>query len=384
MSGFELKKFVYNKKNLIVFAILALLLIGTHLFILNSSMNVDSFKQNKVGEIKYGISKAEESLQKIDYPEDLKSETKNNIETYTQQIEALKSNHFNDYFKLQNQLDHQLLEHGKDDPQFKEQNAILQQNINYYNLVKSRHLDFELEPGAQIRAFGAFINASLYSMFTSIYLMIFSVLVSVQISTYFENKEFLFYDFAKIPRKKSLFHKVIAAVVVTFGWLLIVGIMDIVIVGLMNGFGDLNYPGFLINFAKTARDVETSGWKVDNMAIPNGEIILISLLYLLLILIFLSSIGAFLSTIFKKSLVVVGLLAVLIIGWSLVADEKSVQFIRPYVPMSYLNPRELLCNPFYLFGKNSLMVGVIYLTLMSIICYFAANLLLKKHKIRRI
>lgn len=382
MLKFEIKKFCCTKKNFIILVIFCLLLIVTHFFYLNSTRNIESIKPNMIEGIKYGISKAEESLQKPEYPEDLKADTKNRILMLKGEKKALESNRFNDYFDIENKLNESNLKYNKDEKQLKEQNQVTQQSIDYYNLVKSRNLDFELQPGAQMHAFGSFISLPLSSMFTSMYLLIFSVLVSVQISSHFESKEFLFYDFAKISRRRTLLHKCNAALTVTFGWILLISAIDIVIVGFMDGFGSLNYPGYLKNPSKTAME-STPGWKIDNMAIPNGEIILISILYLLLILIFLATLGALLSTLFKRSLVVVGTLAVLIVGWSLVADEKSIQFIRPYVPMSYLNPIELLCYPFYLFGKNSLMVGVVYLLVLSVVCYFAAGLMMKNYKVRR-
>lgn len=382
MLRFEIKKFFYSKKNLIVLGLLGLLLIISHFFYLNSSFNIESSKFPMIESIKYGISKGREKLQDSSYPEDLRAEAENNIKIYNQQIAALKANRFNDYFEMQNKLEFQLLNHGKDDPQMKEQNRQLKQSINYYNLVKKRHLDFELQPGAQILAFGAFIGTPLASMFTSMYLLIFAVLISVQISTHFESKEFLFYDFAKISRRKTLLQKVSAALFVTFSGILLISVVDIISVGLMNGFGSLNYPGYLINFKGV--DGVMGTWKVDNMAIPNGQVILICLLYLFLILVFLSALGALLSVLFKKSLVVVGVIAVLIVGWSLIEKKDYMQFARPYVPMSYLDPKELLCNPAYLFGKSSLIVGVIYLLVLSAICFLLASILLKNYKVRRI
>lgn len=381
MLKFEIKKFYYSKKNFTILILLALLLIISHLYSLNVITN-ESHKKEIISNITYGISKAQEKLQDPSYPTELIFGTKNRIKVYHQKIEALETNHFNKYFEMNNKQNLEILEQTKDDKQLKKQSEIIQQEVDYYNLVKSRNLDFELMPGGQEHAFGAFINTPLSSMFTSMYLLIFSVLISVQISSHFESKEFRFNDFAKLSRSRTLFSKVMAALLVTFGWLLTISVVDVLVVGVMNGFGSLNYPAYLENFTKAAQ--EANHWKIDNMAIPNGEVIGISLLYLLLVLIFLAAAGAFLSVLVKRSLVVIGILAVLIVGWSLVIEEPFLQPIRPFVPMSYFNPMELLCHPFYLFGKNSLIVGVVYLLVLSIVCLFVANLLFKNYKIRRV
>ncbi|GAB2024825.1 hypothetical protein [Lactovum odontotermitis] len=382
MLNFEIKKFFLSKKNLVILVMLGLLLVVTHFVRLNSSLNTGPYKLEKIGGIKYGISKAEEKLQDSSYPEDLRVETEERVKDYKRQVKALESNQFNSYFEIQNKLNHQYLKYDEKDKQLEEQKKFHQHQIDYYNLIKKRRLDFELEPGSQVHAFGTFINTPLVSMFTSMYLLIFAVLISVQISTHFESKEFLFYDFAKISRQRTLFQKVSAALLVTFASILLISAVDIISVGIKNGFGSLNYPGYLKNFKGAGSPMVP--WRVDNMAIPNGQIILISLSYLFLILIFLSALGALFSVLFKKSLVVVGIIAVFIVGWSLIEQKDYMQAVRRFVPMSYLDPRELLCHPAYLFGKSSLVVGIVYLAALSAICFLFSSFLMKKYRVRRL
>jgi ABC-2 type transport system permease protein len=102
------------------------------------------------------------------------------------------------------------------------------------------------------------------------------------------------------------------------------------------------------------------------------------------VLFFLASIGMFLSMLTKRSLVVVTLIAILVMGYESIQDKPWVQSIRKFIPMSYTDPVELLKYPEYLFGKNSLLIGLLYLTSLGILLLLVTNLLFNKYRIRRI
>lgn len=144
----------------------------------------------------------------------------------------------------------------------------------------------------------------------------------------------------------------------TFLGILLLSFVDVIIVGLENGFGSWDYPAYLVNIWSNPASDPTLP---DNMAISVGSVIVLSMLYLFVVLLFLATLGAVIAVIFKRSMVVIGIMALIILGWASIASFSEIQMIKRCLPFSYLNPVELLCQPKYLFGNLSYFVGFINL-----------------------
>lgn len=372
MFRLELKKFLFNKKNIILLTILSLLLIASSLY-----MILGAPRDNQKGM----LSKEKQAVYLALHPANGTIDSAHK-KVFEAEFTALNENDIQKYFDIKYKDEKAtvtvlLQTTGVSETDIKP----LQDDVNYMNLVKKRGLDFELQAGSQVHAFGNFVGITLNTMVTGLFFLAYAILVSTSFSSDFENKENRYYYFAGISARKNLILKILSGLLVTSAWLVLVSIVDIIVIGFLNGFGSFNYPAYLINNIGQ----QTLGYlPVDNMAISVGAVIVISLFYLFLVLVFLSSLGALLSIIFKKSLVVVGFVAILTLGYQLIANLAFMQSIRRFIPMSYLNPIELLCHPNYLWGQSSLGVGIVYLSIVSLIFAIGATILLKNNKLRRI
>ncbi|MFZ2576437.1 MAG: hypothetical protein WAX22_03025 [Lactococcus hircilactis] len=376
---FEFKKFCKNKRNVVLFLALSFLVFFSFYFIVVKSFITPSFlitqqiniKQQEISELQSG-----QSMDTLDQ----KKNRAQKIQIDTAQITALEAKKINRYYQLEFKSNQIAL---KDSSNSAQTIAQLTSENDYIQLVQKRHLNFEISPSNQLSAFSSFISFGLVLFFSSLFLLGFSLFVSTELAIHFENKENRYYSFAHISPLKTVLSKISAPISVTFLWILGISTLFIILFGFLYGFNSLNYPAYLMNQWGPSAETDVSGLS-QNIGIPVGQVIVISLLYLLLLLFFLSSVGALLSTLTHRSMVVVGMIAILIVGWSLAMNLPYVQSFRRFIPMSYLNPLELMCHPSYLAGKFSLIVGVSYLLLLSLGCLFSAIFLLKQHHIRRI
>ena len=376
---FEFKKFCKNKRNVVLFLALSFLVFFSFYFIVVKSFITPSFlitqqiniKQQEISELQSG-----QSMDTLDQ----KKNRAQKIQIDTAQITALEAKKINRYYQLEFKSNQIAL---KDPSNSAQTIAQLTSENDYIQLVQKRHLNFEISPSNQLSAFSSFISFGLVLFFSSLFLLGFSLFVSTELAIHFENKENRYYSFAHISPLKTVLSKISAPISVTFLWILGISTLFITLFGFLYGFNSLNYPAYLMNQWGPSAETDVSGLS-QNIGIPVGQVIVISLLYLLLLLFFLSSVGALLSTLTHRSMVVVGMIAILIVGWSLAMNLPYVQSFRRFIPMSYLNPLELMCRPSYLAGKFSLIVGVSYLFLLSLGCLFSAIFLLKQHHIRRI
>ncbi|MGM9887054.1 MAG: hypothetical protein ACI31W_07415 [Lactococcus sp.] len=385
MFIFELKKFMINKRNVIMFLALSFVLLFTLYFsVFKTGLSRSIFLQQAETATQTMLATDTQSLTSHKLNEEEIAFQKENIQLLSQQIKALENKNINQYFDLQLQLDKKLSKLSLDNglgitSDILKRNAV---EISYLSLVKSRKLSFEIMPTVQFNAFGQFVDFTLESnYFTTLFLLLFSFLVSTTVAFYMENKEIMTYKFLNISSRRSLCSKILSAVTATFLGILLLSFIDVIIVGLKNGFGSWDYPAYLVNIWNNPASDPTLP---DNMAISVGSVIVLSMLYLFVVLLFLATLGAVIAVIFKRSMVVIGIMALIILGWVSIASFSEIQMIKRYLPFSYLNPVELLCQPKYLFGNLSYFVGFIYLVFLSLISFGLAVFLLKNQKIRRI
>ncbi|MDR0199952.1 MAG: hypothetical protein LBI43_05175 [Streptococcaceae bacterium] len=363
--SYEFKKFILSKRNLIILGLIFLAIAFVNLPSLPGlSGSSTVLKSSLLATAKSNFSQT--------------PSTQPESKLYAGQIKAIEENNPNQYWHYAYVLDEEIIKNASNPNETISADEVsdTKAELRYIALVKQRHLTFEWQQGNQTHAFGDFVEGSLQAMGFSIFTLLFAILVSTPLSSFFESGENRFSNFIHISSRQTLLSKVLVGVVVTFFWLLIISIINILVLGLINGFGSFNYPASLWNNGMSPTP--------SNMAIPVGLVCVLSLLYFILILLFLASLGALLSALTKRSLVVIGIIAILVVGWSLIETQPMVQAIRPYVPMSYLNPVELLSYPTYLFKNASFGIGAGYLASLSLLCLVLANGFMKNYRLRRI
>lgn len=202
MFIFELKKFMINKRNVIMFLALSFVLLFTLYFsFFKTGLSRSIFFQQAETSTQTILTTDTQSLTSHKLNEEEIAFQKDNIQLLSQQIKALETKNINQYFDLQLQLDKKLRKLSLDNglgitSDVLKRNAV---EISYLSLVKSRKLSFEIMPTVQFNTFGQFVGFTLESnYFTTLFLLLFSFLVSTTVAFYIENKEIMTYKFLNI------------------------------------------------------------------------------------------------------------------------------------------------------------------------------------------
>ncbi|MGF2129954.1 hypothetical protein ACQUED_10030 [Lactococcus lactis] len=166
---FELKKFILNKRNRYLLALISSLIIVysvyntisfTNIFKNNITSLVQEVQTNEKS-VQDNIETTEESLKttKVKAEDDNLNNTlsdlkqKDNI--YQKQIAAIGVNDINEYYHLQKEID-QLYFKQNGNQSSSGQDKFLKAEIKYIKTVQERKLDFEAMPTMQSHAFGNF------------------------------------------------------------------------------------------------------------------------------------------------------------------------------------------------------------------------------------
>lgn len=382
---FELKKFILNKKNRYILVLISAIIVGYSTY---ATISFTSLFSNNTASLLQDVQDNEKSVQdNIKNNEDILKDAKTSAARdqlndtlnyykeqniiYEKQVTALNANHINEYFRLQKKVDQLLLnaENGQD--------KALKQEIKYITTVQERHLNFEVMASMQTHAFGNFHQQFIPILSSSLFIVLFSSMISILVASGYESKENRFYRFAGIDLRKNLLIKVLSGTLATFAWILLSSIVYFLIIGVVNGFGAWNYPAYLGN-------VDFMRFTLTNITIANGILDLGSVFYLFFVILFLASLGALISVFVKRSMVVVGVIALFVMGYSMIGKVSWIISIKRFIPFSYFEPLKLFGNPTDLFGRYSLVVGASYLFVLSALFLSISIFVLKNQKIRSV
>ena len=382
---FELKKFILNKKNRYILVLISAIIVGYSTY---TTISFTSLFSNNTASLLQDVQDNEKSVQdNIKNNEDILKDAKTSAARdqlndtlnyykeqniiYEKQVTALNANHINEYFRLQKKVDQLLLnaENGQD--------KALKQEIKYITTVQERHLNFEVMASMQSHAFGNFHQQFIPILSSSLFIVLFSSMISILVASGYESKENRFYRFAGIDLRKNLLIKVLSGTLATFAWILLSSIVYFLIIGVVNGFGAWNYPAYLGN-------VDFMRFTLTNITIANGILDLGSVFYLFFVILFLASLGALISVFVKRSMVVVGVIALFVMGYSMIGKVSWIISIKRFIPFSYFEPLKLFGNPTDLFGRYSLVVGASYLFVLSALFLSISIFVLKNQKIRSV
>ena len=388
---FELKKFILNKRNRYLLALISSLIIVYSVYNTISFTNI--FKNNITTlaqevqttekTVQDNIETTEESLKttKVKAESDDLNNTLSDLNQedniYQKQIAAIGANDINEYYHLQKEID-QLYFKQYGSQSSSGQDKFVKEELKYIKTVQERKLDFEAIPTMQSHAFGNFHQQFIPILTSSLFIVLFASMVSILVATSYESKENRFYRFAGIDLQKNLIIKVLSGTLATFAWIIISSIIYFLVIGVVNGFGAWNYPAYLGD-----SDLKT-GFTLTNLTIPIGILDLGSILYLFFVIFFLASLGALISVFVKRSMVVVGVIALFVMGYSMIGDVPWIISIRRFVPFSYFEPLKLFGNPSALFGKYSILIGAGYLLSLSVLFLLISVFIIKNQKTRRI
>ncbi len=390
---FELTRFILNKRNKYLLTLISALIVFYAAYSTLSfisffgqnqisvlSENTKSNKKEALDNINSleSVLKSSKLISEIDNTRNSISDMTKNVNLYQSQIDALSNKNVNEYYALQKELDKIQLAENTNQLNSEQENKRLNQEIKYIDTVQNRHLNFEVLPSPQSHAFGNFQQQFIPILSSSLFIVLFASMVSITIASGYEAKENQLYQFTGIDSRKTLLAKVCSGTLATFVWLLVSGLVYFIIIGSVNGFGNWNYPAYLANASLT------TGYTITNLTIPNGIVDIGSLFYLFFVIFFLASLGALISVFVKRSMVVVGVIALLVLGYSMIENVGWIVPFHRYIPMSYFSPLTLFGNPSSLAGRYSLLVGATYLFILSGAFLFFAHLMLKNQKLRRI
>ena len=337
---FELKRFLKNPKNQICLTLLAVIFLG--LFIFNqTALNKQIIKMN-LTTAKFNFQQSKqivESLQKesqlhpdnIDIAQQLeKAQKEHNI--LSEQLSALKNKDTEKFAELEHQLNLSQIQ------------SITKKNSDEYQNLKS-------------------MTAWLSS--TTIFVLI-TVLITDSISSEIESTQIRFYQLLGGRKLKHLLIKLLVPILVTSLVSLLLFTSLYIVKGLLDSFGTWNYPYLYL----------------DRTIVPIWQISLKTIALFLVALLFLASLGQFLSLIFKKSLIVIGLIVVFLTAFLTLAQEEWFQPFKKFLPFEYLGYGQLI-NDIKILPQNAFLIGVVYLLALSLGFILASHYLYQHYYYRK-
>lgn len=360
---FVIKKYSLDKKNIVLLLVMILLLIALYI------VNVYTLPNN---EQKVLISTTDSSIQinqqNLSTAKGISAINLNHqLEKLKAEKSALEKNNYNEYYKLDNELNLQTLSDYKKNPKdfYNFDPVQIKQSIAYYDLVRKSGQGFPVMEGENPKALGIF-NYSTSWLSSVILLIFFALLCGNFLSEEFTEK-IRFYHLVHINKRKILLYYLFTPVLLVFSALVIFFALLFAIRLFSNGWGSFTFP-----FGNG--DFVTS---------PIWQIGLWSFLYLFLTLVFIASLGQFFALITKKTMLPVSILIIILVGFTLLEQQSFMQGIIKWIPFSYLGSGQVIHYSSQMFEGNSLGFGAVYLIICSTILFFATNFLYARYTYRR-
>ena len=356
LTCFELKRFIKNPKNKICLAILVLFFLV--LFGFNQLSVNQQFKTMTLATTTTNLQQTKQSVAAIktqvaSAPEDtmlakqliLSQEQEKML---SEQLKALTADDLDRFATLAYEADLAALKSGDMAGSDDDQNRL--NSSNYYLAVKAVGGKMGLMANDAADASFKTGSAILHWLSATTLLVLITVLISDVVSADIESSQIRFYQL--IGGRK--FRQLVLKLLLPIGVVGVVTVLTFVgidlISGLLNGFGTWRYP-YLLS---------------DGSIFPIWQLSLKSLGLFLVSLLFIGSLGQLLSLIFKKSLVVIGLIVVCLTGFLTLEREVWFQPFKKFIPFEYLGYGHLI-NDIKLLPDHFLLIGVVYLVGLSLI-----------------
>lgn len=356
LTYFELKRFIKNPKNKICLAILVLFFLV--LFGFNQLSVNQQFKTMTLASTTTNLQQTKQSVAAIktqvaSAPEDtmlakqliLSQEQEKML---SEQLKALTADDLDRFATLAYEADLAALKSGDMAGSDDDQNRL--NSSNYYLAVKAVGGKMGLMANDAADASFKTGSAILHWLSATTLLVLITVLISDVVSADIESSQIRFYQLIGGRKFRQLVLKLLLPIgvvgvvtVLTFAGIYLIS-------GLLIGFGTWHYPYSL----------------TDGRIFPIWQLSLKSLGLFLVSLLFIGSMGQLLSLIFKKSLVVIGLIVVCLTGFLTLEREVWFQPFKKFIPFEYLGYGRLI-NDIKILPDHFLLIGVVYLVGLSLI-----------------
>ena len=356
LTCFELKRFIKNPKNKICLAILVLFFLV--LFGFNQLSVNQQFKTMTLASTTTNLQQTKQSVTAIktqvaSAPEDtmlakqliLSQEQEKML---SEQLKALTADDLDRFATLAYEADLAALKSGDMAGSDDDQNRL--NSSNYYLAVKAVGGKMGLMANDAADASFKTGSAILHWLSATTLLVLITVLISDVVSADIESSQIRFYQLIGGRKFRQLVLKLLLPIgvvgvvtVLTFAGIYLIS-------GLLIGFGTWHYPYSL----------------TDGRIFPIWQLSLKSLGLFLVSLLFIGSMGQLLSLIFKKSLVVIGLIVVCLTGFLTLEREVWFQPFKKFIPFEYLGYGRLI-NDIKILPDHFLLIGVVYLVGLSLI-----------------
>lgn len=266
----------------------------------------------------------------------------------SEQLKALTADDLDRFATLAYEADLAALKSGDMAGSDDDQNRL--NSSNYYLAVKAVGGKMGLMANDAADASFKTGSAILHWLSATTLLVLITVLISDVVSSDIESSQIRFYQLIGGRKFRQLVLKLLLPIgvvgvvtVLTFAGIYLIS-------GLLNGFGTWHYPYSLS----------------DGSIFPIWQLSLKSLGLFLVSLLFIGSLGQLLSLIFKKSLVVIGLIVVCLTGFLTLEREVWFQPFKKFIPFEYLGYGRLI-NDIKILPDHFLLIGVVYLVGLSLI-----------------
>ncbi|VUW91257.1 ABC-2 family transporter protein [Streptococcus constellatus] len=369
---FELKRFLKNPKNKICLILLSAIFLG--LFIFNQTtlnkqitkMNLTTAKFN-LQQSKQIVENFQKEVQQNPDNRDIAQQLKNaqvEQKILSEQLSALKKKDIEKFAELENRLN--LLQLKSTSKKDTDEYRNLTTKINYYNAIKAA----KGNPSTMVNdtneaafTIGRSLTAWLSS--TTIFVLI-TVLITDSLSSEIESSQIRFYQLLGGRKFRHLLTKLLVPILVTFLTTLLIFTILYVAKGILDSFGTWQYPYLM----------------TDRTILPIWKISLNTIILFLVALLFIASLGQFFALIFKKSLVVIGLILVFLTSFLTLSQEEWFQPFKKFLPFEYMGYGQLI-NDSQILPKNAFLIGIVYLLGLSLIFLLASYYLYKNYYYRK-
>lgn len=353
---FELKRFLKNPKNQLCLGLLVLIFFGLFAF---NEMSVNQMNEAvsremvvaNLREVTQEVSEYE-ALVKADPQdserlEDLASAQLDKA-TLEAQLEALEAGDEVTYAELDNQANRKKLTKIKD--RNSEEYQALAAKVRYYEAVKISGG----KPSAMINGgwdTALVIGRSMMAWLSStVIFVLLAVILADSVSSEIETTQIRFYPLVGGRKFSQLLTKLCVTVGVTYLVTLLSFVVLYFLKGYRDGWGTWTYPYMLTN-----QQFE-----------PVWQVALWTAVVYLVALLFVSSLGQLLSLIFRRSLLVIGLIVLALTAFLTFQSEAWFQPLKKFLPFAYLSYGQIRYDMTYLFPQ-ALGIGIAYLLGLSAI-----------------
>lgn len=371
--SFSLKKFLKNPKNKICLAMLVLVLFG--LFIANKTVFKQKFYQSTLDVTTINIQQNEQMVLNVknelklnpddDTLEESIKELENEKKLFQSQVEALKSNDLEKYANLVNQVN--LLQIKKIPSDGSEEYLAISNSIKYYKNIKAVNGKMGITINDTSESAFTVGRSIIFWLSSTVIFVLLTVLIAENLSSEIETSQIRFYQIIGGRNFKQLIVNLLTPIIVVTIVTVISFIVLYLISGMQDSFGTWRYP-----YYTASGDI-----------VPIYQLVIKSLILFIVSLLFIASLGQILSLIFKRSLVVIGIIVLFLTGFLTFEKEVWFQPLKKFFPFEYLGYGRLLNDAKFL-PSNAFGIGLIYLLSLSFIFILCSSYLYKNYSYRKV